>query len=399
MMIGIFMKYLLMIPLLFGILYAVNLNDILDNATQKNLMNQAIEKEGRALASKNLADTQTNPLTYNQSLARANGIGISGYEHEVSLSKEFKLGNIQSLEQKQNRLNNEAHLIEQEKYLVSFDNRLKNLYHQYCLDVKYVRSFQESYNNMTKLYVKKKKAFKYGEIAKTELLQLKFEKNRLKISLDNLSREEESSRVQLLSLTTLDNNEMLSCQDTYPIVQELSLETDSFQISQKAHDKRIESTQVGLKRYAKKLESIEVSMAYSKELETDIYTLGVSIPLNLSSNKSQNERAALMYQSSALALQNEQNIADKKYETELLKSRLSRNFRSIVAQEQNIDEYKNNLLPLMKKSYDYAESSVLEYLLSQHKLHTLQQELLEKQKTYYATLFQLYSISEIKETR
>jgi outer membrane protein TolC len=138
-------------------------------------------------------------------------------------------------------------------------------------------------------------------------------------------------------------------------------------------------------------------MGYAKELETDIYTIGVSIPLNFSSNKSEYERASLMHQSSAISLQNEQAMANKKYQVRALEAGLSRDFQSIEAQEQNIHHYANSLLPLMKKSYDYGESSVIEYLLSQQKLHTLQQELLEKQKGYYQTLFQLYSMSEKKD--
>lgn len=389
------MKYILLTLVLFQTVGAVTLDEVLESAAQKNLMNQAIEKEGFALESKNLANTQTAPLTFNQSLSRANSVGISGYEHEVSLSKEFKLGNVQALEQKQNRLNNEAHLMEQKKYLVNVDNYLKNLYHQYCLDRKYVENSEESYETFLMLYRKKERAFKHDEIAKTELLQIEFEKNRLNTTLENSKRKEKSSKQQVLSLTTFDGSEGLSCQDIYPIVEEVVLGTEVFRLSQQAYEKRLKSTQTGLGRYNKNIESIEVSMGYTKELETDIYTLGVSVPLNFSSKKSEHERAALMHESSALTLQNEQQLTDKKYQIEVLKSRLYGDFKSIKAQEKDISYYLNEILPLMKKSYDYAESSVLEYLLSQHKLHTLQQELLEKQKAYYSTLFQLYSISEI----
>ncbi|HIP50766.1 MAG TPA: TolC family protein [Campylobacterales bacterium] len=395
------MKVILSTLIFLGMVHAqeITLNDILENSEQKELLTRAISQEGLALESKNLADTQTDPFTFNQSLARANGVGISGYEHEVSLSKEFKLGNIQDLEQKQSRLNNEAHLLEQERYLIGFDNRLKNLYHQYCLGVSYLSSFQEGYDNFSTLYSKKERAYQHDEIAKTELLQLEFEKNRLQIELENLQRKQESLKSQLLSLTSLNATGYLFCQDIYPIVQEVHLGADAFSLSEEAYSKRIESTQVGLNRYAKKLESVEVSMGYAKELETDIYSIGVSIPLNFSSNKSEHERASLMYQSSAISLQNEQQMANKKYQVRELEAELSRSFQNIEAQKDNINHYVSILLPLMKKSYDYGESSVMEYLLSEQKLHTLRQALLEKQKAYYATLFQLYSMSETKDNK
>jgi len=377
----------------------VNLDDILQNAKQPNLLSQAISQEGLALESKNLADTQSDPLIFNQSLSRANSKGISGYEHEVSFSKEFKLGNIQSLEQKQNRLNNEAYSLEQEKYIIGFDNRIKNLYHQYCLDGTFVNSFQETYDGFSALYDKKQRAYEQDEIAKTELLQLEFERNRLEIELQRLNQKHQNAKMQLLSLTTLNSNDALSCQDIYPIVADVNLGADAFKLSEQAYEKRIESTQVGLKRYSKKLESLEVSMGYTNELETNIYTIGVSIPLNLSSKKSEYERATLMHQSSALTLQNEQQMANKQYQAKKLESSLNLIFQNIEAQRENINYYENNLLPLMKKSYDYGESSVLEYLLSQQKLHTLQQALLEKQKGYYSTLFKLYSMSETKDMK
>lgn len=375
----------------------LTLEDILNHAKQTQLLTQTIDEEQQALEAKNLANSADAPLVLYHGLTRANSKGISGYEYDVALSKAFKLGNIQALEQQQKRLENEAHKLEQEKFLVDATNRLKNLYHQHCLDVHYKKHFQQSVNDFVRLYQKKEKAFKHDEIAKTELLQLELEKRTLETTLANLNQKTQNAKAQLLSLTTLDSSDMLSCQDLYPITQSVTLNDQAFQLSQRAHEKRIESTQVGLNRYAKSLESVEVSMGYTKELETDLYSVGVAIPLNFSSNKSEQERATLMHQSTALTLQNEQQLAHKTYQLHQLQDKLNRLFQTITAQETNINDYKIKLLPLMKKSYDYGESSVIEYLLSRQKLTQLQQGLLEQQKGYYSTLFELYSTSEMKE--
>ncbi|MBU1668937.1 TolC family protein [bacterium] len=375
----------------------LTLTDILQHAKEPTLLSKTIEEEQQALEAKNLANSADAPFVLHNGMTRAKSKVLSGYEYDVAISKELKLGNIQGLEQQQNRLNNQAYKLEQEKYLIEASNRLKNFYHQYCLESNYRTNFQKSHDNFVTLYEKKKSAYGHDEIAKTELLQLELEKKRLHTELENLKQKENSSKEQLLSLTTLDSSDAFSCQDMYPIVQEVNLENDTFQLSQKAHEKRIESTQVGLNRYSKKLESVEVSMGYTKELETDLYTVGVSIPLNFSTNKSEQERAALMHQSSALMFQNEHQMANRKYELRELKARLSRLFQTIHSEEENIEQFTNSLLPLMKKSYDYGESSVIEYLLSQQKLNQLQQALLENQKGYYETLFQLYSMSEQKD--
>lgn len=393
------MKRIIMTLILLQSLHAsvVTLEDVLHNAEQPKWITESIKEQGLALEAQNLAQTTTKPLSLNNAISQANSKHLSGQQYEVSFSKELKLGNIQSLEQEQNRLGNEAYLIEQEQNLIHFNNRLKNLYHQECLDKTYLNNFQEMYNKFVKLYQKKEKAYQHNEIAKTEMLQLELEKNSLKTELENLTRQEESSKKQLLSLTQLETTSSLSCQDIYPIALDIHLEKETFQLSQQAYEKRISSTQVGLQRYSKKIESIELSMGYTKELEQDIYTVGVTVPLNFTSDKSEQERVALMHQGSALNLENEQNIANKKFEVRALNERLSQLFYSITAQEENIHHYATRLLPLMKKSYDYGESSVIEYLLSQQKLSQLQQALLQQQKGYYATLFQLYTISETKD--
>jgi len=64
---------------------------------------------------------------------------------------------------------------------------------------------------------------------------------------------------------------------------------------------------------------------------------------------------------------------------------------------QNYKAYKNKLLPLIKKSYDLGESSVIEYLLNRQKLYALNQEIYANKKAYYTTLFNLYTLSEKKD--
>ncbi len=375
----------------------VNLEDILTHAKPSKMIEQRLTQERLFRSASNLAQTQEAPLYLNHALSRNDGVSDSGYEHEISLSKELILGNIQALEQEQNRLNNEADLIEQGLAIVEVENRMKNLYHQHCLDDAYLQNLEEAYETFVALYRKKEIAFAQGEIAKTELLQLELEKNRLAIELQNRRDKEQSSRELLLSLTTLAYDAPLMCNDTYAILPEPSINKQAFARSQEAYEKRIASTQKGIERYNHKIESIELSVGYTKELESDIYTLGVSVPLNFTSKKSEYAKSALMHQASALELARTEQISQKSYEVRRLYEHLRQNYSTIQFQEQNIQNYKERLLPLMKKSYDYGESSVIEYLLSQQRLYALQQELLNQKRDYYQTLFELYTISEIKE--
>jgi outer membrane protein TolC len=373
---------------------SVTLNELLENAQQPQQIQKAIESDALAMESKNLANTQTTPLTFEHGLSRSSSKIMSGFEHEIGFSKELKLGNIQKLEQQQTRLNNEAQSIEQEKYLITLSNRLKNSYHQYCLDSNYVHAFQEKYRRFSLLHSKKKTAYKHDEIAKTELLQLALEKNKLHNELENFHQKVEDEKHQILALAGFSEGDFISCQEVYPIAEQVIFDNTHLALTQKAFEKRIESRQVGLKRHSYKVESVELSMGYLKELERDVYTISVSVPLTLSSRKSEYERASLMHEASALSFQNEQVVAQKEYEVKTLQKKLRRNFQAIQSTQNSIEEYTNSLLPLMKKSYDYGESSVTEYLLSQQQLSQQEEKLLEEKKGYYQTLFTLYQISE-----
>lgn len=395
------MKRLVIGLMLIESVYAttLTLENFLEYAVQPKLIEKAIKEESFARKAKSLADSSEAPLNFENAFSRANSKALSGYEYEVGFSKEIKLGKIQALEQQQSQLETEAYALEQEKQLVNVSNYLKNLYHQHCLNRNYRERFQKSHENFVTLYQKKKKAYQHDEIAKTELLQLELEKNRLDSELEVFQQQLEDERSQLFNLAGFMDKGAVSCKDIYPIREQAVFDSSYMGLTKKAFQKRTQSRKVGLKRHSYKIDHIEVSMGYTKELETDLYRVGVSIPLNFSNNKSEHERASLMHELSALGFQNEQLLAQKKYAMNRLQNRLRRTFKSIESTQKSIESYKNSLLPLMKKSYDYGESSVIEYLLSQQKLTDLEQELLENKKGYYETLFQLYSMSETKEQR
>ncbi len=69
----------------------------------------------------------------------------------------------------------------------------------------------------------------------------------------------------------------------------------------------------------------------------------------------------------------------------------------VEAKRRNIQDYRDRLLPMVKKSYEYGESSVIEYLLSQQRLYSMEKELLDIKRDYYHRLFKLYTVAERKD--
>lgn len=392
------MRHWLLGLLLFQTLNAteIGLEELLSNATQPKLIEERLEQQHLSLFAKSHAESSSKPIHLDSSIAYAESPEESGNEYEIGFSKAFKFGNTQELEQQAYQLAGEAYLLEESKQFIALHNHIKNLYHQHCLERDHLTQLQESVSHFEQLYNKKFKAYQYDEIAKTELLQLQMEQKRLQTKLDTYQQEVSSSQQQLLSLIPNSNNTTLSCTDLYPINAPTEL-VNTFSLTTQAYEKCLQSTQKGIQRQSKMLDTIEVSTGYTKELDRDLYSVGVSIPLNFTSDKQEQERVALMHQSSALELEHQQQQQSQQLQVQELTNKLNRLTQTITAYEQNIDHYQNELLPLMKKSYDYAQSSVMEYLLSQQQVILLYQELLGYKQSYYETLFRFYTLNELKD--
>jgi len=377
----------------------LTLKSLLQTAKRHNALSKSLDQRALATTAQSLADTASDPLSLNADTTKAVPNSTpSGYEYTIGLSKNIKLGNIQTQERQIAQLQSQASHIEGEKSVLSFRNSLKNLYHQHCLDREKYSSIKQSYRDFLTLYKKKEKAYQYHEISKTELMQLASEKRKLFAQLEqnkmllNISKQ----KVLMLSGANSNTKTKLSCRDTYPIRSHIRL-GNTFGLSKKAKQKRVQSTQKMIKRYSHSLESLSINGQYGKELDVDRYTIGVSIPLNFSSSKNEHARAAAMYKASSIEYTYAQTMKEKKALLFELKAQLKSQASMIKTLSQNYKAYKNKLLPLVKKSYDLGESSVIEYLLNRQKLYALNQEIYANKKAYYTTLFNLYTLSEKKD--
>lgn len=376
-----------------------SLDTLLRTVADDGTLTKSLQQKRLALEAKNRANTASEPIALYAQGTRANPLlGSGGYEHTVGVTKKFMLGSIQEKDRKITRLANQAYLLDEEKSVLSFNNTIKNIYHHHCLDRKNYRSFYKSYQAFKTLYTKKEKAFAHQEISKVELMQLAMEKKRLYAQLQALASQKEMSKKSLFILSNIPfgKSDKLSCKDLYPIRSKVKL-NDTFALSNEAYRKRIESTQKTVERYSSSIDSIDISTQYTKELDMDRYTVGVSIPLNFTSSKNEQERVAAMYENTNITLKHEQNMREKKSQLSQLRSRLKSTTTTLSSLQNMLQNYQKNLLPLMKKSYDLGETSVIEYLLNRQKSYELRREILNTQKTYYSLLFELYTLSEQKD--
>lgn len=379
---------------------SLSLNNILSSIDSNHPITQKIVQKRLYLRAKNLSDSASDPAELYGTTTKAYPKGLkTQYEYSIGVSKKVPWGDTNRQDEKITQLENEADILDESKSVLSFTNSIKNLYHQHCLDYKNYKTVQKSYSEFIKLYRKKQKAYKYQEISKSEILQLDIEKNRLYSKLQSIKTAQKIAKQRVFILSRIDyrSDSYLSCSDMYPIRQRVSIGSDRFNISKKAQQKRLQSTQEALKRDSKAIDYINLSLQYDKEIDIDKYSIGFSIPLNFTSRKAEQKRASDMYKHSTLSAEYAQSMIEKQAIFKSLKSSLKSDALMIKSIQKSIYEYRKNLLPLMKKSYDLGESSVVEYLLSRQQYHQLNQELFDTQKRYYTRLFTLYTLSEIKD--
>ena len=395
-------KYLFFTILLVQGSYAstISLKNLLDLADKKSVLKEAIMEESLSRKAGNDAENLSEPLTLFGSIAKADtGNGKKEDEYSIGVSKNILLHHVQSKQEEFSLLENEAKMLEAEKTVLGFENRLKDLYHQHCIDTLVYQSTRDAYSDFESLYQKKEKAYQYQEISKVELIQLQMEKEELHAELKEAYGRQVTSKKNLLMLINIDKNDRKSmlCKDMYPIKAEIVLPLENFKYTKDAFEKQKKSTQKQLQRYSSGLESIELSLQYDKELDMDRYSVGFAIPLNFTNDRSEKKRLEAMHQNSALQYRYEHMLMQKESELFALKSRLKSQATMIRSQKSNLKSYKSNLLPLIEKGYEMGEKSLLEFLLIKQKYRKLQQSYYQNQQSYYHTLFTLFVLIEKKD--
>ncbi len=383
------------INILYGSTYS--LSDIATKIETNSYLEQSLSYKKASLESMTMSETASVPINLNLFTNRAKPNGEnSGMEYQVGLSKNIKIGNTNRLDRDISNLANEATLIESSKQLISMSNGVKNLYHQSCLDTKSYQTFELEYTDFAKIYNKKRKAYRYGEISKLELMQLDMEYAEMNRRLDEKRAREQTSKDLIIGMASLEPKAQFQCSDVYPIKSKIDFGGEVFSLTRMANEKRIGSNLNVIERYSKSIDTFDISSFYISELTQEKYGLGVSIPLSFTSAKNEYKKASAMYQNSELESAQKHIIKEKVRELEKKLYDIKIDYQKVEKLNENIRYYRTKLLPLIKKSYDYGESSAIEYLNAKQKLYVLQDELYTTQKRYYESLFGLYDIVETK---
>jgi hypothetical protein len=395
------MKRTLLLTILFtcGSAQAtVTLKQILQSVTTQHPSFKAAQENIKAQHLNHEAQFATTPLSLIGAVADANpDNGDNKMEYSVGIEKEFRFGDAAYHTSQMGHYEHEAMEFSAKKDLLNLQNEAKKLYHLSCIERENLLNYQALYTQIKEVYNKKHRAYEYGELSKKDLLLLELEKDKLKQKIERLQAAERKSRHALLLQSKLPTDSEFSCSDLYPLAPFMYNSQQAYSYSKEIYNRLDLSTQSALKRYESYFETVDVALYYDNEIDIQRVGMALSVPLMFSSTRNEKLRLSALHKRQKLIYEKEALFLNKKVGTDTLKEQLLSIYEQYSTAKQRLDTYKNELMPLVKRSYQLNESSLIEYLLTSQNYNELSQELNEYKKSYYETLFRLYSILEIKE--
>ncbi len=378
----------------------VTLSQLMETVRTAHPQHRAYAAQQRALKAKVEAEYARDPSSLDLGIAHAKeDAGDSAKEYSLSLGIPVDISGTRGLMLRSGELETAAILLRKRAELIAFDNRIRNLYHQSCLDRQLAYLYRERLSDLEKLYRKKRTAYRYHDISKKELLQLELERNLLRQRAEAVAEVAERSKKALLTLSdsAADEETTLSCRDMLPVRERVDLLQPLFALTRSAYENEIEAARKRYTRYSRLFEPVTVSVGYDDEIDTRRYGAGISVPLGFSSAKKERSRAYSLSQQQLLKSRFRSVMLQKEAQKEQLVSRLKSASLQIEAYDQNYRAYRKSLMPLIEKSYTMGESSLLEYLLGREKLFAIATKRIESRKNYYDTLFTLYTLTETEK--
>ncbi|MGB5966660.1 MAG: TolC family protein [Sulfurimonadaceae bacterium] len=378
----------------------ISLDEILQKLKYEHPMAKSIQAYGHAYDAQDKAKTSRKALQFSAEGAYAKpDLDESGYEYSIGIEQTLITPNVKENALKSAQYQSDAEILNLKHSFLLLENDVRLLYHLNCLDQKTIKQYKASYFAFETLYMKKEKAYRYGEISKKELLQLQIELDRLKNEYKYYENEVKISRKNLQSKILLPffEEETLFCEDIYTVTEKLVLNNADESLQEQSLNKKIQSVESDFNRYDTLFDSFTLSASYQDEIDKDRFVVGLSVPFNFTSSVNEENRAAALHKKSAFEYEKEGLKLQKASEAELLEKRLVQSFQDIEVLTSMLKRYENELMPLIKRGYRLGEDSAIEYLLSQREMWKFKKDLIQQYKNYYETLFKLYSVLEIKE--
>lgn len=384
------MKYILFISLFVSLnADTYNLNTLLESLHSSHKV-KALENQRDSEIAKNSLISDYEAPNLDLSISHAKEATENGVEYSVGISHEIRnpLGTKEKTKA-QNNLNlaikqeakHEIHLLELE---------LVCKYYSACVSQEIQKEVQNLFKEQNKRYIQLENAYRLGETSKKDLLFNKLELSKLEQKTSVYKRM--ASKEFFTLQTSLDNLSLdgITCDDLIAPKKELITKD----INEHGELKTIAYKQNASKALYELndsyLPSIAYELLYEKELDTQRYTAGLSIPLGTMSSKQESLKAQELLLTSSLMQQEKSLKSEIINNSHLLQEQIVSLYDELNLLEQEILPLSKELLQLAKLALDEGEGNILEYIDSSRSYSENLLDMLEVKKTYYEKLFELY---------
>jgi len=388
------LKLLLILCISWGV-QAQDLSEILDSLTQS--------KKVKALQSKAFSDIAQNELelSYNTpefsvNIAHAKDSTDDGMEYGISFSQNISHPFADKTKERardsisasiKQELKHEIHLL---------TLNTSSLYHNACISKEVKQKASELFIEQSKRFSQLQNAYDLGEISRNNLLFNKLDLVKLK---QNISAYERGYLVELSKLQeSIDNLviQNLSCSDLVEIKRDIKLSSIEKHNKMKNITHIKDSSQAFYNLYDSIFQSIGYELSYDKELDTDIFSFGVSIPLDSFGSQKEKQKAKYLHKSNFLESQKEVLKKEINNKSKSLQLKIETLYDEYVLLTDEILPLSKELLELSASALREGEGSAMEYLDASRSYSEKVLEVLEIKKNYYNELFELYKVADLE---
>jgi len=374
---------------------AQGLSEILKALDASQKVKSLQEKAYSDIASNEIQSSYDAP-ELGLSVARAKDSMQSGTEYGITLSQSITQPFASYTKEKTSEFLNNSIRQELKHTLHLLTLQTSLLYHNACVSQEVKEKATMLFNDQNKRFEQLQKAYDLGEISRNNLLFNKLDLVKLKQKISAYEREYlvELSKLQ----ESVDNIlvEDLYCSDLLEIKREVKLSSIENHNEIKNISFLKDSSKTTYTLYDSMFQSIGYELGYDKELDADIFTFGISIPLDSLTAKNEKQKAKYLYQTSFLETKKDVMVKEIQSKSKSLQLKLETLYDEYVLLSTEILPLSDELLKLSASALREGESTAMEYLDASRSYSENILEVLEIKKNYYNELFELYKVADIE---
>jgi len=391
------MKLTILLTIFFSIYAnAYNLQEIKESLKTNN-KTKAIEfQRDSEIAENSLLTTYSAPVL-GASMSHAEATDDSGLEYSVGIAQNLTTPFSSSSKNKATVESNMASTQEAKHKLHVIELEVSSKYYATCSSLEIRDKSQLLFEEQNRRYKQLEYAYELGEISKKDLLfnKLDLAKLRQDINRYELVYLEEFSSLQE-SVDTL-KIDKLACNDLVAPEKNINLKDINEHSELKTLEYKKSASQALYDMQDSMVQSIAYEFLYEKELDTDRYTVGISLPLGGISSEQEMQRAKELSMSSSYSFEKKAMKNEILNASQKLKSKLELMYYELSILQDEILPLNEELLQLSKSALAEGEGTVMEYIDASRSYSENMIGMLELKKNYYYELFELYKIADMED--